>query len=662
MNNEPDPSADTQQQGLSLRAIIVGLIFACVACVVVSWAELIIASIQIAICQFAPAAIGLLLFVVLANRLVRAAFRRLALNPAEVMIVFAMVLVAALTTSRGLIERWLPGLVGINYYSTPENHWVELTHPHIPDWLVPFDVRGGEQQEVSRLFYEGLTPGEKIPWRLWVTPVLMWLIPIVAIFFLYFSLASILRKQWVDHEKLIFPLTTLPIELAKEAGGRGDFFRNKLTWIGFAIPFAIFTLNGIHLLSPTVPQIPMQYNLNQYFTPMGRPWKDITYTTAFCSLAAVGFSYFLPTQLLFSLWFFYVLSRAQDIIFSAVGHPAPSMPLYPCRLPHAFQSAGAYFVLVAYLIKAALPHIREVVRKAWTDDPTVDDSKELLPFRVAVWGLLLAFAVAVIWCVAAGLTWWMAILEIGIYVFIVSLIMARSVSEGGLLMTETSFRPVDIVRMFTPLSSVGKGNLTTLGFLDAVFTRDLRGNLLSTFLDQMKIAEQVRLNGRALFVGIALSLGVAIAVGGYLAILLPYQRGAVGMYGYVYRSQPLLAFRQHIPAMQIQTPYEPATLINFLVGCVVTVGLTVMRARHWWWPLLPLGYALWGSWTMIVFWFPIFIAWVIKCLLTRYGGMHLYFKLRPLFLGLILGEFFNAVCWATFSGITHRPAPSFPWP
>jgi hypothetical protein len=130
----------------------------------------------------------------------------------------------------------------------------------------------------------------------------------------------------------------------------------------------------------------------------------------------------------------------------------------------------------------------------------------------------------------------------------------------------------------------------------------------------------------------------------------------------VYQSQPLLAFRQHIPAMQVQTPYEPATLINFVVGCVVTVGLTVMRARYWWWPLLPLGYALWGSWTMIVFWFPIFIAWIIKSTLTRYGGMHLYFRLRPLFLGLILGEFFNAVCWATFSGITHRPAPAFPWP
>jgi len=574
-------------QTLTIRAAVIGLIFACVACLVVSWAELIISSIQIAICQFAPAAIGLLLLIVVANKLLRRMVRRLGLSPAEVMIVYAMTLVAALTTSRGLIERWLPGLVGVNYYSTPENHWAEIAYRYIPQWLVPFDVRGEGRQEVSRLFWEGVAPGETIPWRLWVTPVLTWLIPIAAIFFLYFSLASILRKQWVDHEKLTFPLTTLPVELAKEAGGKGDFFRNPLTWIGFAIPFAIFTLNGVHLLTPSVPQIPTQYNLNQYLAPLGRPWSDLTYTTAFCSMAAVGFSYFLPTQLLFSLWFFYALSRVQDIVFSALGHPAPSMPLYPCRVPHAFQSAGAYFVIVAYLVKAALPHLRNVIRKAWTGDPSVDDSKELLSFRLAVWGLLIAFAVAVLWCVAAGLTWWMALIEIGVYVFIISLIMARSVSEGGLLMTETSFRPVDLVRMFMPLSSVGRSNLTALGFLDAVFTRDLRGNLLSTFLDQMKIAETVRLNGRSLFAAIALALGVALTVGGYLALLLPYQRGAVTMYSYVYQSQPLLAFNQHLPAMQVQQPFEWAPIVNFVVGAVVTVGLTIMRARHWWWPLFP---------------------------------------------------------------------------
>jgi hypothetical protein len=42
--------------------------------------------------------------------------------------------------------------------------------------------------------------------------------------------------------------------------------------------------------------------------------------------------------------------------------------------------------------------------------------------------------------------------------------------------------------------------------------------------------------------------------------------------------------------------------------------------------------------------------------------MHLYANLRPFFLGLILGEFSQAVIWATIAGIWRTPAPFFPWP
>jgi len=95
---------------------------------------------------------------------------------------------------------------------------------------------------------------------------------------------------------------------------------------------------------------------------------------------------------------------------------------------------------------------------------------------------------------------------------------------------------------------------------------------------------------------------------------------------------------------------------------ILAVVLSVMRMRYVWWPLSPLGLALSGSWSMIVFWFPMFIAWLIKGGVVHYGGMHLYSNLRPFFLGLILGEFSQAVIWATIAGIWRTPAPFFPWP
>jgi hypothetical protein len=39
------------------------------------------------------------------------------------------------------------------------------------------------------------------------------------------------------------------------------------------------------------------------------------------------------------------------------------------------------------------------------------------------------------------------------------------------------------------------------------------------------------------------------------------------------------------------------------------------------------------------FWFSIFLSWAIKSALLRYGGLRLYRRNIPLFLGLILGEF-----------------------
>jgi hypothetical protein len=87
-----------------------------------------------------------------------------------------------------------------------------------------------------------------------------------------------------------------------------------------------------------------------------------------------------------------------------------------------------------------------------------------------------------------------------------------------------------------------------------------------------------------------------------------------------------------------------------------------MRVRYVGWPLHPLGYALSTSWTATVFWFPMFVAWAAKSLIVHYGGMRLYARMRPLFLGMLFGEFSSAVIWTLIAMIWQVPAPFFPWP
>jgi len=644
------------------RAIIIGLIGAAAVCFIVCWAELVVTTIQIAICQFAPAAIGLLLLVVMLNAVFKRLSRRLALKPHEIVIIYMMILVAALTCSRGVLERWFSTMAAVNYYATPANHWEETFFPHVPQWAVPWDVQGGAQDPVIRTFYEGLRPGAPIPWGAWLQPYLAWLVVVASLLLSYAFLASILRRQWVDNEKLSFPLINLPIEMARGESEGIPFFSNRLMWVGFALPTIIFTLNGIHGIYPSIPQIPVQVPLNSTFGGMGKPWRDLGFTTAYFSMAAVGFSYFLPAEILLSLWVFFVGLRLENILFSAFGAAPEAMPLYPTSLWNGYQVMGAYFVMVAYFIKSALPHLRRVWAATIGPTDPAEEGREFIPPRIALIGLGVTTTVAAYWFTKLGMSPWMAILEVVVYVFVVVVVMARSVNEAGMLMTETSFRPVDIVRMFSRLSALGPKTLTALSFADAAFTRDLRGNLLSTFLDGLKMSDVIKLDRRHLFLAIALALVVALTWGSVLHIAITYQRGAVTLYGYGYRSNALWGFQSFQPAAESPGQYDFRLPIFFGSGVLVSLFLSIMRARYTWWPLAPLGFALSGSWSMIVFWCPIMIAWMVKTSILRYGGMKTYMRLKPVFLGLILGEFSQAVIWATIAGIWRLPAPFFPWP
>ena len=54
-------------------------------------------------------------------------------------------------------------------------------------------------------------------------------------------------------------------------------------------------------------------------------------------------------------------------------------------------------------------------------------------------------------------------------------------------------------------------------------------------------------------------------------------------------------------------------------------------------------------------WSSMFIAWLIKLIILRYGGSKLYRKLRPLFLGMVLGQVTSHGLWMMvdyFTGMT----------
>ncbi len=80
-------------------------------------------------------------------------------------------------------------------------------------------------------------------------------------------------------------------------------------------------------------------------------------------------------------------------------------------------------------------------------------------------------------------------------------------------------------------------------------------------------------------------------------------------------------------------------------GAIITGLLYAGAMRFSAWPLMPVGYLLSSTWMLKTIWFSIFLGWLAKVVILRYGGATLFNAARPLFYSLIFGESLAAATW-----------------
>ncbi|NKB66926.1 MAG: hypothetical protein GKR89_07695 [Candidatus Latescibacteria bacterium] len=593
----------------------------------------------------------------LLNPLIRLVKRSWGFSRAELIVIYAMMLIASAIPTWGFTGNLIAFLPNIYYYATPENNWAEWLHPYLREWMVPHDP------DAIKYFFEGLPKGQAIPWGEWLVPLAAWCSFILAIYLMMISIMSLMRRQWVDYDRLSFPLLQLPLDLVEEGKGKSvfnPFVRNPLMWAGFAIPFLLFTTSALNHYYPFVPAIPLRHSLSLF--------NHALHLQTNVNFVAMGLAYFLSLDVGMSIWLFYLLTRGQLTTENILGYDLPGRRdlFMEGSMAVSYQGMGAMLVLVLYGLWTSRRYLRQVAQQAWHGHGELDDSEEILSYRAAALVLVGSSLYAVVWLWLSGLP----LLVTLFFLFIAFCIfygLTRIVAEGGL-----GFARAQMTAQPFVIHSIGTEAVTAPGILSLGFTfswaGDLRTMVMASAINGMKLADSGGVRRRPLFWAMVLAIAVSLAGSVWAIVWMGYTYGGINLDWWFYNRFGEIVHGDS--AYKIANPSGPVKDFDTIAPRFLFAGIgagimgLLMFARHHflWWPVHYLGFPIGATLTITFTWFSIFIGWMLKALILKYGGVALFRRLRPFFLGLILGHVFVAGFWVVidfFTGQTGNRIPIF---
>ncbi len=637
------------------RAVGFGLFCALLICGVTPYNDYLVAATYLSGNFFPIGALAaILILTLLVNPLLIALGRRHKMfRPGEIITVWAMVIAAAGIPSSGLMRYLLPHIVAPHYYAMAQNHWDGLFLAHLPSYLFvsePFAVH---------TFFDGLHRGEAIPWAAWAVPLSCWALFIGCLFLTFFCLSGLLRKPWVENERLAFPLVKLPTLLAEspEPGQRFNaLLRSPLLWVSFGLTTILHTVKGVHQLYPTVPDIPLVWHSADNLS--GRPWVGMGGIALYTYPLVIGFSYLMSSEVCLSLWLFYLLFKAQmlagvlyDWNMSGTGVGFSMGPAYT-----VYPEAGGALALAAWTLWTMRSHLSEVWRKAVHNAPDVDDSREPLSYRFALFGLMGGVGGMFAWL--TGLAKMQPVMAAGILAgsLVVFLMLAWLVAQAGLLFVTQTFATSQVLTVLGGSTPFDARSLVMASLTEHVGWQDSREFMLPPLLNSLKGASETGLSARSLSRALALCVACAVPLSGAVSLWLPYTHGGASALNnpWMYSGAPQISFRW--AAAQAAAPHPPDTsaALQIAAGAAFVLVLFLCRAYLPAFGLHPAGFLVAASYAMSCLWFSLLLGWAAKSLIVRYGGMRGYRLALPFFLGFVLGDCVNALAWVVVGLVTGK--------
>ena len=571
----------------------------------------------------------------------------------EILTVFCILAVAL--SAFGAVGGVIALLPTPYYFATPENDYRGHFLTEIPAFLVPFDPADeGQVSDPILRFYRGASD---VPWEVWIEPLMWWFALLALVFFAQLCLSVVVQRQWMQHEKLMFPHVTMVASLLEEASeDRPPVLKDRLFWTGAGVSGFVYLLEGLNRYAPDVPAFGLAgLSMRDFLVDV--PWNEMDPALS-VHLYTVGIAYLLTTEISFSIWFFAVLDNLLHAVASALALPQPVKTAWGAMgsIHWGADTVGAVALFTGALVWRGRRHFRGVVERAFGRQTETDDREELMGYRAAFWGFCAAAAGILAWCAAAGIPIWFAALIFGIYALSVVFI-SRLVAETGLITASAPWRPQMLAVQICgykagSLSAAAAGAakpvlLKAMGVLSFVWPTLMLGpHLMPLALTGGKAVEAPDRRRRWILPLSFAGLLLAMAVFAWRMLTEIYARGALNAELHWF-GESIWVFNNMLVRdviLREQAWTTNWTEMGFIgVGAVAMAFLLYMRRTFYWWPLHPIGYIALGIGRGL--WFSVLVGWFIKSTVLKYGGGDAFKRLIGFFIGLFVGQFVLAAVW-----------------
>jgi len=643
---EDELSREGRRSGVTLRAVGLGLVSVVFLCWLANYQLHVTWSSEMSVSNFPLSALIAFLVWVMLNSIVRAVAPRRALRPEELLTILIMSWAAAMMPARGWAIRLVGELSCVQHFASAENRWAERVGGLLPRWLFPALTDEGPANQAGNWFYVGVPEGRSWPWWAWGPPLFWWGTAAMATLGMAASVTVIFHRQWVVYERLTFPLATMPMDLVQVRPGErvAPLFKKKLFWIGFAAVAGVLCWNLGGYLSHAWPKI----EIYRGYWPGRREYIPGFPQTAFRVMPLViGFLYLCNLDLLFSLWFFWLLGWIEagcaDTLGLSVGSVGRKLNGTALVSAHNY---GALILLAIWSIWVARRHLRAVWRAAVSRHRVADNPGGAMSYRTAIVVLIGSLTFLVLLGTRMGMSLAVAIPAL-LLVLVSFFVIAKYMAATGMAyLTPPTLAAGEVLETLIGSSWMSRESVVGMGLMHGrAFGNSPRVFGYPMLPHALKMGEAVTPRRSRILWVVVLAIAVGASFSIWHVIALGYHRTALQMdetstIWDPQRDIEAIATRVDAVSANEGLPPDVEKIGAWGVGFIGAAVLMLCYGRFGWWHLHPLGLAFSASDAGRYYWFSIFIAWLLKSLILKSGGVRAYEKAKPFFYGLIIGYIF----------------------